>query len=325
MPMLAAGGIKLRNLHKEVQDRLFGAIAQAAGAIFNLGAVATGVLRLAANVADTETVTIGPDVYEVETVATATGQTTGAGGMLNNVTNPVSIPTTLAALGVAVGDLLAVENEIMKVLRDNGAAGVVLGRGRAGTTIAAHGNAIAINKGNGVTAGRIPVGFIATFTPAVAGPAFAAEINNATHGNERAVVKASTIYPTIKATSLQAGAEVLIEGRTAAVIALATTETLAGANNVWAAAVMANGAVQAVKRWGRQAKVPTATEVALGTLEFVFPFTPTFVNVIVITTATGIAVAWNGARTITAGRVTIDNTGATDWSAAETVTVIAYE
>jgi hypothetical protein len=319
------GGIELKNLAAEVKARMFPASGQRDGAMFTPGVCASNVLRLGANVADTETVTIGADVYEIETVATAIGGgVVAAGGQLNNLSDPVLV--TIAAHGLVAGDPVACQAEIMQVLRVVDVNNVVLTRARFGTAVATHADGQTINKGNGITAGRIPVGFIATFTPAVAGPAIAAAINNAAAANgERLASKASTIYPTHKATSLLAGAEVLLETRTAAALVTACAETLAGANNVWSAAAMAGGVAMAAKKTSWVSRVPTATEVALGQMEFVFPFTPTIVDVFVKTTATGVTVLWNGAAVITGGRVTVDNVGATDWSVNETVQVTVSE
>ncbi len=62
-------------------------------------------------------------------------------------------------------------------------------------------------------------------------------------------------------------------------------------------------------------RVPNATEVALGNLHIPLPFVPVYVIVTVWTTATRIAVAWNGAWALTGGsnpRVTLDNAGVTE-------------
>jgi hypothetical protein len=71
--------------------------------------------------------------------------------------------------------------------------------------------------------------------------------------------------------------------------------------------------------------VPNAQEVALGTLHVVLPFTPTAVLVQVRVTASGLDVAWNGDTIISGGRVTVTNTGATDWAATDTVHIVAFE
>lgn len=322
--MPARGGIKGRNTAPVVRDAL-------AASVSAPGSRAIGVLRLASNVADTETVSIGNDVYEVETVATATGATTGAAGAFNNTTNPLDAEAS-AAHGLADGDVIAIDTEIMKVIKVISVTRAIYARGRAGTAIAQHGNAVGIFKGNGITAGRIPVGFIATFTPAVAGPAFAAEINNALAGGVRCRDKVPVNFPAINAVSLAAGAELLVYSVTPEVRTTALAETLAGANNAWNAAAMKGGAVAAALAIQRISRVPDANEVTIGNMRFAFPFVPTFVTVDVIITASGIAKGWVGGWAIaavaapgTGAVVTVDNAGATDWAATDTVYVTAYQ
>ena len=75
------------------------------------------------------------------------------------------------------------------------------------------------------------------------------------------------------------------------------------------------------------ARVPTAGEVSAGSLDIALTFIPTFAIAQVRTTATGAMVAWDGALTLTGGaspKVTLDNSGSTDWSVNETVYVIAF-
>ena len=73
-----------------------------------------------------------------------------------------------------------------------------------------------------------------------------------------------------------------------------------------------------------QARVPAAQEVTLGKMVFDLGEDVVGLPIVhVITTATGVAVAWNGARVVAGSRVLVDNTGNTDWSANETVIVMA--
>jgi hypothetical protein len=303
-------------------------ILAAAAIVSSPGVRATNVLRLAANVAEGETVTITiagvASVFEFDVVNTDSTVNT-SGGNLNN-TNALA-QVTHAAHGRSAGDLVRVENEIMKVQRVIDANTYVVIRGRAGTTIATHADGLDIFISATPPASNIPVGLVTTLTPAVAGPALAAEINNALAGGERATSKASTIYPLVQATSLQTGAEVLLEAVSVGTLANAygTTETLAGANNVWSAATMTGGVAAGLKRVQRASRVPTATEVALGFMNFTFPFTPAHVEVTVLVTASGLETAWIGNRTISGGRVRLDNAGGTDWAATDTVNVIAFE
>jgi hypothetical protein len=320
-----AKGIAFRNLAKPLADRIPAVAGVTAGFVRAGGRQARNILRLASNVADTETVVIGADTYEIETVATAIGAgATASGGQLNNTIDPVGV--TITAHGLAVGDPVACQSEIMTVLAVVDANTVVLARGRFGTTIATHADGQTINKGNGITAGRIPVGFIATFTPAVAGPALAAAINNAkTADGQRPTGKVSTIFPLFQAVSLASGAEVLVSRLSGAVDATACSETLAGANNAWDNAAMHDGVAVGDARSYFAALTPSAQEVTLGNIRIPLPFTPSYIAVDVRIASTGVSKAWNGGFLFAAGVLTIDNTGTTDWAATDVVYVTARE
>lgn len=314
--------MEIRGLATEVVNRLFAAANQKDRVVLRPGTKAVGILRVAASVAEGETVTIGSNVFEVDIVNTDSTVNT-SGGDLNNTSDPVSV--TWAAHGKAAGDLFRVENEILKILRVLSVNEVVAARGRSGTAAATHADGLDIFHSVTPPAANIPVGLVATLTPAAFTPALVDEIINAKAGGERATAKASTIYGTHTAVSLQTGAEMLLEAVSPGVLATALAETLAGANNLWSAAAMAGGSAAAIKKIGLQERVPTASEVALGFIRFSFDFTPTFVRVSVRTTATGVPVAWVGGWSISGGRVSVDNIGATDWAATDTVTVEAWE
>lgn len=279
------------------------------------GTKALGVLRVAADVASPETVTIGADVYEVEIVNTDSTDNT-AGGDFNNTTNPLVLANAGADypnVGWGAGKLIRIESEIMRVESINGNR-VRLKRGDSGTTIATHANALDIFKGDGVTAGRIAVGLVTTLTPAAFMDALVDVIN--TEGTE--LVTAVEISDN----------EMLLEADSVGVKTTALAETLAGANNAWDTAAMRGGAAAALKRVATVTRVPNATEVALGKLHIPLDFAPTVVHVLVVVTATGVPTAWNGGVVITGGnnpRVTLDNTGLTDWAATDTIHVLAIE
>lgn len=106
----------------------------------------------------------------------------------------------------------------------------------------------------------------------------------------------------------------------------ALAEDMAGSNNTVDTA-FAHGAAPASVATARQARVPTAQEVATGNLHVALDFIPTLVIVQVRTTSTGALVAWNGIAKITSGDnpyITLDNSGNVDWSVNETVYVIAF-
>src|SRR5262245_30883147 len=294
--MGANGNTRLYHLHEEVKNLLFTAVAASATkskdqVVLRPGLKAIGILRVAANIAEGETVTIGTNVFEYDVVNTDSTINV-SNNDLNNTNNPAKV--THAAHGQVAGNLVRFENEICKILRIIDANSYVVARGRCGTSVATHANGVDIFVSATPPAANIPVGVVTTLTPAVATPALAAEINNALAGGERATAKASTIFSTHLATSLLAGAEMLLQSVAEAALTTSLAETLAGANNVWAAAAMAGGAVAAVKRVGRAFRVPNATEVALDEMQFVFGFTPTSVDIFVRVTATGVVKAWDG-------------------------------
>ena len=201
----------------------------------NVGRRYSNVLRIASNVADGETVTIGNEVYEIDTAA------------------------------------------------DPGSLGVV--------------GDFRVNCSSGVT-------------PAIAGTALCAAINNASQ--QGIVAKVINVGEVIIATRIG------VAGR-----ALACAKTLAGASNGWAAAVMYGGS-DPFKGEQVQSRAANANEVALLAMRFVFPFNPVSA-LVVVRTATGAPKAWGGNTVLTADRVDVVNTGATDIAATDVVTVLASE
>lgn len=172
---------------------------------------------------------------------------------------------------------------------------------------------------NGVTAGRIAVTGHADDTPTAATPALVSKINASGTEFVKAVQISVNEILIYKAAAVGGAA-----ADSADTTALA--ETLAGANNAWDTAALRGGRVAGHKAIGFSSRVPNAAEVALGNMHFVFPtFTPTHVIVQVRVTSGGTPKAWVGGVTISGNVVTLDNTGATDWAATDTVTIIAIE
>jgi hypothetical protein len=295
--------------------------AKLAYAAYSPGVKATNILRLASNIAEGETVTIGTNVYEYDVVNTDTTVNT-SGGEWNNTSDPILV--TVAAHGWSAGDLCRVESEIFKVLRVISTSQVVLARGRAGTAVATHADGLDIFDSTTPPASNIPVGVVTTLTPAVAGPALTDEINNALAGAERATAKASTVYSTLVATTVLS-AHVRVDALATGANTTATTETLAGANNAWNTATLTGGQAAAFKKVARVSYVPTSTDVALDQFQVPLDFTPTVVDVTHLTTSTGVVAAWDGARTIGTNLITIGNGGTSDWATTSTLYIVAYE
>lgn len=122
--------------------------------------------------------------------------------------------------------------------------------------------------------------------------------------------------------------EVMIFTIAAGNFTIACTETLAGSNNVWQSATMFGGfspALDVERKSVMLTRVPGAQEVTLGNMHFALPFTPTQAIVQVVTTSTGVQKVWDGARIYATNRLTLDNSGSTDWAATDTLVVIASE
>lgn len=275
------------------------------------GLKALATLRVANDVVSATTVTIGDDVYEIEIVNTDSNDD-AADGDFNNTTNPLTIAdmSGYTNLDLAEGDLIRIENEIMRVDGVNGDKVRFL-RGASGTTVATHANGTDIYVGDGVTAGRIALGMVATLTPTVFTAALVDDIN--TVGTEPVTAVLISVN------------EVLIHADTVGVVTTALAETLAGANNAWDTAALRVGAAAATKKIARVARVPNAQEVALGNLHVALDFTPAVVVVQVRVTASGDLVAWDGDCVIATGLVKLTNTGDVDWAATDTVHIVAFE
>lgn len=163
-----------------------------------------------------------------------------------------------------------------------------------------------------ITAGNIRVDVNSALTPTVASAALVLAINN----NANSPVNAVAISVN----------EVLIWTKPGQERAIACTETLAGSNNAWAAATMFAATTSSDNRgMAMGARVPTATEVALGNMHFRFSFAVASAIAVVRVTSTGVLKAHDGALTISGNRVTLDNAGSTDWAATDTVTVFASQ
>ena len=189
-----------------------------------------GVLEVVDDVVDGETVTIGSDTYQIDIINTDSTDDT-AGGNWNNTTDPLTVDCTgMAILALGVGDLLRIENEIMKVTGiDPATDEYTFARGRCGTTAAAHADAedIYISDAPGML--DIPIGMVATLTPTV----FAAAL-------EQEVEEESTHNLAVLITTPAVG-DCNVEVVAVSQQALITTgETLSGVGNIWQASGVRN-------------------------------------------------------------------------------------
>jgi hypothetical protein len=269
------------------------------------GAYEQNVLRLAANVVDRETITVGPESFQLVVLATDTNVNSTS---LDN-TNAESTET-ITAHGLSVGALLRCENEFLRVKQVVNANTVVLTRGYAGSTIASHTDGADLFKAaaTALTAGKIYLPIGATLTPAAAGPQIATGFNALSTQGFTAVYASNALTITREANGLH----------------VACSETLSGTDNVWSAANTYGGIEKGEVKFALAQRIPTATEVALDQLTVKFPFAPTFVKVTVQVTSSRAAKAWDGGWSVSGNTVTVTNAGTTDWATTDTVTVEVY-
>lgn len=159
---------------------------------------------------------------------------------------------------------------------------------------------------NGVVAGNIAVTGHADDTPTNALTALAVIIN-------------ADNLSEVNAFKISAN-ELLVVSKLPGAITTALSETLAGANNAWASANLFGGREAGSETVSIIRRAPNAQEVALGVMHFCFDFAPILKDIRAVVTATpGVAVDWDGAVTISGNRLTIDNTGSTDWATTSTI------
>ena len=281
---------------------------------FNPGQVARQTLHGGADVVDGDTVAIGSTTFEFDVIATDTSVNV-TGGDLNNITNPVDV--TIAAHGLSPGAMIRVQSEFMVVTNVVSASVVRVSRGASGSTIATHANGQDIFRGV-VAPSNVIVGLIGgALTAAAWTDALIADINDSDRNSENVLAVDIGADEVLIVAADDSGGTPQV-----GVIALATTETFTNALNDWGAATMLGGLAAGVQAMVSQARVPVANEVILGNMHFQFDFTPVVIDVVVRDTTTGILKAWNGGFTISGNRVTLDNDGATNWLAIDTVTLI---
>ena len=327
------------------------------------GRKATGQLRVAAAVVDAETVTIGADVYEVDTRDVS--HVTAGRVRLN-----LSAGSTVKAQGkltiaepVTAGDTIVIGTKTYTFVPKNtaGADGEIdMGDSEAHTKLNI---VIALKGGATWTAGGANANPASAFV--TCGAAFAGDdlvvtaiaggikpdvptTEGLTHisniwdgvilGTERIGVEPTAGEFTtalVAAINDPARTENVTAIRVTANVVLVyhdiigpdatgTTETLSGVNNVWDAAALHDGALASSLSLAAIARVPNAVEVATDYLLVPLDFVPTAVVIDVRTTATGAKVAWNGGCTILASGLQIDNLSTVDWSVAETLYILAW-
>lgn len=315
---------------------------------------ALNILRVASAVASTETVTLDGFVFEVYTGATpvtagrysvdvsaggakAVGTLTASGVFQNNETVVIGSRTytfktalTGAANEVLIGASAAASLDNLKsAINGSAGAGTTYG---TGTTAHADVTATTNTDTTQVVEAKVTgtdgnsIATTETCANVAWGGATLASGANPTAGEFTTALTAAINDATIGWTAVRISAnEVLVVNSANRAKAAACSETLAGSNNAWAAANAYGGEGPATDLpvTVLVARVPNATEVALGNMHFQFGFAPTAAQAFVRVTSTGVAKAWDGATTVTGNRVTLDNAGSTDWAATDTVLVLA--
>jgi len=293
------------------------------------GSLANGILRASGNYADGQTVTIGTDVFEIDPITTDSTDVC-SGGDFNNTTDPLTVELDATAYPVIspsgtgpliVGELIYIGTEYLRVTAIDG-DNVTFERGAGGSTAAAHANTSAIYTSAATPAAtKIPVGVQTTLTPAAVTPILAATINEDPGTSHQA--------NDVTAKSLESGAVLMIVADSVGVVALPTTET--GTNLAWDHTAMRRGAALGRKQVFSTAIVPDSEEATAGTIYIPLPFDPSVVQIMVVTTSTGAMKLWNGDTIITVAAagvpayLTVNNDGSTDWTANETIYIIAVE
>jgi len=315
---------------------------------------AVNVLRVAAAVSDAETVTIGGEIFEVSLIS-ATGDITSGNIEVNLFSNAIASQGTLSMATIpTANDTLTIDTTVYTFKASASASGEVnLGANAA----AAQANLVAAVAGDALNSAHPTVTMAAfaandavitaikagvsgdtivtteTFTPA--GDVFdAGTLGTTTAGADPTAEEfIDGVLPVINASSTKVtavklgAAALLLVARDSGPEAHACTETLAGTNNVFAAAAMYGGRQinSGIKRFSIDSRVPNATEVTTAFMVFAFPFPVAHATVSSKVTSTNAKSLIDPDILISGNNVILNKDGATDFAATDTVTVIAFE
>jgi len=296
----------------------------ASSLVKDVGALATGVLRVTGVTVDGQTITIGADIFEIDPITVDSTDDT-EGGNWNNTTDPLTVTMTSAlypqigvggAVPLVVGELIYIGTEYLRVtgiVSDD----VTFERGAGGSTAATHADAQNISVSAATPAPtNIPVGVQADFSAGVVGPILAGTINESDAPSEA-----------VSAVSLDAGALIFIVADAVGAVTLALTET--HGNGVWDDGNMRRGVVATVRQVYTATVVPDSEEATANKVLIPVPFTPVAVHVMINVTSTGVTKLWVGDVIINAAAgampayIELNNDGATNWDASDTITILA--
>lgn len=266
-----------------------------------------------------DTFTLGEDIYELLQVNTDTTVNTANGELNSTKTGVVEI--TLA--NQSVGRVLRVEDEFLLVVRADSASCAVL-RGFAGSTVAAHADAVDIfGTAAAGTAGTKPVPFGATATNTTVAPLIALAVTYHAAGYYEGVGGGAALLRKSKldVEAVSAGSGVVMF-------------LIAGGGNPApdVAETLTNGTITAFTAGSEVASLVkceevytvTAGDVTAGTVRFGLPFAAKFATAQVYTAA-GALKAWDGAVVLAAGGrvIEVGNGGVTDWAATDVILMTA--
>lgn len=266
---------------------------------------------------DRQTITVDGTVFEF--VVLATDSTFDVGTAWNNT--DAEINQTLVSHTLVVGQYVAVNNEVARVIYVGGNDVVGFQRGVAGSSIVAHGtptDAINVDDGTALTAGAVTVPLDATGAENTIDrmDAIVAEkywlSKNEKDNFAWDVLKLSASTALIHSTVVGNRAATFAEDMDNATVLPATGEGGSAHGSM---------AVKTVYR------APTAAEVTDGNIRIICPWKPVNANVTVYTSDTdGTVIAWDGGTTfdLVNNIVTLDNGGAVDWEATHRVAATIF-
>lgn len=269
---------------------------------------AAKVLTFTSNPAAADTVTIGTNTY----------------------TFRASLTTPATANEVLIGaDLTASRNNLVAAVMRAAGAGTTYGSdttaNAAATAVATSTDALTATAKTKGTSGNAIAIAEASANAAWAGGATTLSGGtdaSAADFNTALLLAVNTSGHRIAAVAISASEVLFIDRNTAN--AVACTETLSGANNVWAApnSYGGEGVPREVPSSSMISRQPNATEVAIENMHFNFRFT-VLSAIVQVRTQAGAIKAIDAVVSINTNRVTITSSGATDLAATDTVTVLA--
>lgn len=270
-------------------------------------AAAALVYTFAANPSAADTVTIDGVVYTYRaTVGTTANEVLIGATLTNTRDNLLAAITGGAGAGTVYGSATVANprvtatanstNAINAIARAKGTNGNSIAVAEAGAQTSWAGGATALTGGVDPTA-------------AEAIPAIISGVNGAQSGMRASAGGAN---------------DILFVSSNGTNNLLPMTETMAGANNAFAAATAYGGSTPKEDTVPFSLVVQRAAvqqEVDLGAMRFPFNSVPTFA-LAVLRTSAGAFKAWDGVTTISGNTVVVDNAGSSDWAAGDLMSLI---